>query len=96
MRKIFKSAVMAFSLAAGAAFAQGAGYSVQDTEIGTLLDDPAAAAVLDKHMPGFSKKDTISKARAYTLPTLQMFVPSLTDEILSAIDSDLKKLPPKK
>lgn len=95
MRIAFRSAVMAFLLAASAAFAQHATYSVQDTQVGTLLDDPAAAAILEKHMPGFTTSDKISAARGFTLASLQAFVPSITDEILAEIDKDLKNLPPK-
>ena len=96
MRMVFRSAVMALLLAAGAAFAQHATYSVQETEVGTLLDDPAAAAVLEKHMPGFTTNEKISMARGFTLTSLAALVPSITDKILADIDQDLKKLPPKK
>ena len=96
MRRVFRSAVMALLLAASAAFAQHATYSVQETQVGTLLDDPAAAAILEKHMPGFTTNDKISAARGFTLATLQTFVPSITDQILADIDKDLKNLPPKK
>ena len=75
--------------------AQHPTYSVQDTEVGTLLDDPAAAAILEKHMPGFTTNDKISAARGFTLASLQAFVPSITDKILADIDKDLKNLPPK-
>jgi len=95
MRIVFRSAVMALLLAASAAFAQHAPYSVQETEVGTLLDDPAAAAILEKHMPGFTTNDKISAARGFTLASLQTFVPSITDKILADIDKDLKNLPPK-
>ncbi len=96
MRIVFRSAVMALLLAASAAFAQHATYSVQETEVGTLLDDPAAAAILEKHMPGFTTNDKIAAARGFTLATLQTLVPSITDKILADIDKDLKNLPPKK
>ena len=96
MRMVFKSAVMALLLAASAAFAQQATYSVQDTQVGTLLDDPAAAAILERHMPGFTTNDKIAAARGFTLASLQAFVPSITDKILAEIDKDLKNLPPKK
>jgi len=96
MRFVLRSAVMALLLAASAAFAQHATYSVQETEVGTLLDDPAAAAILEKHMPGFTTNDKISAARGFTLATLQALVPSITDKILADIDKDLKNLPPKK
>jgi len=96
MRMVFKSAVMALLLAASAAFAQQATYSVQDTQVGTLLDDPASAAILERHMPGFTTNDKIAAARGFTLASLQAFVPSITDKTLAEIDKDLKNLPPKK
>lgn len=73
------------------------GYSVEETDIGTLLDDPAAKAVLDKHMPGFSTKDQIDMARAMTLKSIQQYAPDMvTDKVLADIQADLSKLPPKK
>jgi hypothetical protein len=77
--------------------AAAAGYSVEDTDIGTLLDDPAAKAVLDKHIPGFSTKDQIDMARSMTLKGIQQYAPDMvTDKVLSDIQVDLSKLPVKK
>ncbi len=82
---------------AAAASTASAGYTVADTDIGTLLDDPAARAVLDKHMPGFSTRDQIDMARSMTLKSVQQYSPdTMTDKVLSDIDADLAKLPPKK
>jgi para-nitrobenzyl esterase len=72
-------------------------YNTTDTEIGTLLDDPAAKAVLDKHIPGFSTKDQIDMARSMTMKGIQQYAPDmLTDQVLADIDVDLAKLPVKK
>lgn len=74
--------------------AEGAVYTAAETQIGTLLDDPAATAVLEKHMPGFTQNDQISMARGMTLKAVQSFTPdTMTDEILAKIDSDLAALP---
>lgn len=74
-----------------------AGYSVADTQIGTMLDDPAAKAILDKHMPGFSAKDHIDKARSMTLKHIQPHVSDMvTEEALARIQADFAKLPAKK
>ncbi|GAA0310595.1 hypothetical protein GCM10009087_20790 [Sphingomonas oligophenolica] len=85
------------SAAAPAAAPAATGYSVEDTDIGTLLDDPAAKAVLDKHMPGFSTKDQIDMARSMTLKGIQQYAPDMiTDRVLSDIQVDLSKLPARK
>ena len=79
------------------AFAEASSYTTAETDIGTLLDDPAASAVLEKHMPGFTQNDQISMARAMTLKSIQAFTPdTMTDEVLAKIDADLAALPEKK
>lgn len=68
-------------------------YSTTDTDIGTLLDDPAAAAIVEKHIPGFTANPQTMMARSFTLPALQSFVPhAVTDEVLEKIDADLATL----
>jgi para-nitrobenzyl esterase len=72
-------------------------YTVADTDIGTLLDDPAAKAVLDKNIPGFSANPQIDMARSMTLKAVQAYAADkLTDEALAKVDADLAKLPVKK
>lgn len=72
-------------------------YSVENTEIGALLDDPAAKAALDKNIPGFSTRDQIDMARSMTLKSVQQYAPDLvTDQVLVAVQADLNKLPAKK
>ncbi|MFM6832643.1 MAG: hypothetical protein ACKOVA_20245 [Novosphingobium sp.] len=78
------------------AMAAGAPYSSAETTIGSLLDDPAAKAVLDKHMPGFAGNPQIEMARSMTLKQIQGFAPDqIKDEVLAKIDVDLAKLPAK-
>lgn len=79
--------------APAAAAPQKAKYTTADTDIGTLLDDPAAKAILAKHIPGLVDNDQIDMARSMTLRGIQNYSPDeLTDERLAAIDADLAKL----
>lgn len=101
MRSIIFAAGLMAALASVPTFADDNSaakhYTVADTEVGTLLDDPGARAVVDKHIPGFSKGDQIDMARSMTLAGLQAFAPdTFTDKVLAAIDADLAKLPPNK
>jgi hypothetical protein len=74
-----------------------AAYSTAATEIGTLLDDPAARAILDKHIPEFTANEQVDMSRGMTLRSIQEFAPDmLTNDRLAAIDADLAALPPKK
>jgi para-nitrobenzyl esterase len=78
--------------------APAAAFSVADTDIGTLLDNPATKAILDKYMPGMSTNPQIDMARAMTLKQVQSYAPDqFKDETLAKIDADLAKIPaPKK
>ena len=38
-----------------------------DTTLGTILDDPKAKAVLDKHLPGVSSNPMVGMAKGMTL-----------------------------
>ena len=82
---------------AAPAAATATGYSVVDTDIGTLLDDPASKAVVDKYIPGCSVNPQINMARAMTLKSVQQYAPDmLSDQALTNIQADLNKLPKKK
>ncbi len=107
MRALLLAAAIAVS-APSAAFAQAApaapaaapaaagGYSVTDTDVGTLIDNPATKAILDKHLPGFSGNDQVAMARSMTLKGLQQYAPdTFTDKTLGEIQADLDKLPKK-
>ncbi len=77
--------------------AAAAHYTTADTELGTLLDDPAAKAVLMKYIPTLLASPQIDQGRGMTLKASQQYVPDqLTDKTLADIDADLAKLPPKK
>jgi para-nitrobenzyl esterase len=69
-------------------------YSSLITPLGTMLDDPAARAVLEKEIPDVVNSDKIGMARGQTLVALQPYLPQLTDAKLAAIDAELAKLPP--
>lgn len=68
-------------------------YSTGETPIGTLLEDPAAKAIVDKHMPGFSGNPQIAMASSMTLEQVQGFAPDqIKAETVAAINADLAKL----
>jgi para-nitrobenzyl esterase len=89
------------ALAAAPAVAQaaapaptGAAFSVETTDLGTLLDNPGAKAVLVKHLPELVGNAQIQMARSMTLKQVQGFAgDALTDEKLAAVQADLDKLP---
>ena len=88
---IIAAALMAMSPVP--AFAQAAASSTSTTEIGALLDDPAAKAVLEKHVPGMTTNDQVDMARSMTLKDIQQYSPDqITDKVLAEIDADLAKL----
>lgn len=88
---IIAAALMAMSPVP--AFAQAAAYSTSTTEIGALLDDPAAKAVLERHVPGMTTNDQVDMARSMTLKDIQQYSPDqITDKVLAEIDADLAKL----
>jgi hypothetical protein len=71
-------------------------YSTAATDIGTLIDDPAAHAVVDKYLPGLLAGDQINMARSMTLVAIQPFAPDrISDKALADIDAELAKLPAK-
>lgn len=81
---------------AAPAAAPTAAFSVADTDVGTLLDNPATKAVLDKFLPGLSTNERIDMARAMTLKQVQGFAPDkIKDEDLVKVDAELAKIPAK-
>ena len=69
-------------------------YNSLITPIGTLLDDPAAKAVLERHIPDVVHSDKINMARGVTLDALKSYMPQmLTDKTLQEIDGELAALP---
>ncbi len=106
MRFTLLAAGLALALGSTAAFAQSAPaapppaasadhYSTASTPIGTLLDDPAAKAVLVKYIPDTVNNPQIDMARGMTLKDTQQYAPTMTDDVLAKIDTELAKLPAK-
>ena len=86
----------AFAQAPAPAPAPAKSYTTADTPIGTLLDDPAAKAVVEKHLPQLMSGGQIDQARPLTLKAIQQYAPEVfTDKLLADIDADLAKLPKK-
>jgi hypothetical protein len=105
MRSLIVITVLASSFVCISAIAQTtatqsgaqAAYSTAETDLGTLLDDPAARAVLEKHVPSLINNSQIEMARSMTLKGLQQYAAdTVTDAALAAIDADLAKLAKKK
>ena len=79
--------------AAPAAPAAKVKYTTAETDIGTLLDDPAAKAIVEKNIPGFTTNDQVEMARGMTLKAVQQYAPDeVTDARLAAIDAEFAKL----
>jgi hypothetical protein len=96
-------AVALMPLAASPAFAADpapadapARMSTADTDLGTLLDNPASKAVLEKYIAAMISNPQIDMARGMTLKQLQSYAgDALTDDTLAKIDVDLAKIPAK-
>jgi cytochrome P450 len=89
-----RSGIFGFGKRAQTQTAAATRYSTADTKIGSLLADPAARAVLDKHFPGVSGDKRIGMAKGMTLRAVQKFAPDkFTTELLDAADVELASLP---
>ncbi len=71
------------------------GYDL-NTALGNLLDDPAAVAVLMKHLPdlaAMADSPQVSMARGFSLTMIRAFMPQLINAVqLAAIGEELAKL----
>jgi len=71
-------------------------YSVTETLVGTLIDDPAAAAVLQKLIPTVWANNLFqTSGRDLTLKAIQQFETILSDEKLAEIQAEFDKIPAK-
>ena len=71
----------------------GISYSVEESEIGALLDFEEARVLLDKHLPGLADLRQIPVARPLTLIDIKPYYPELvTDQRLADLDVELDKL----
>ena len=93
------SAATALPMLAAPALAQAAQpahYSVTDTLVGKLIDDPAAAAILEKLVPTVWANEMFqSMGRELTLKAIQQYEPVLSDEKLAEIQAEFDKIPAK-
>ncbi len=103
-------AALAALLAAGAGVAQPAGqsgqpaasqgaaantFSVDQSTIGQLLDDPRAHAIFQKHFPEVVNDPRLANAHEQTLPEIKVMTGGvITDTKLAAMDADLRALNP--
>ena len=68
-------------------------YTTEDTDVGTLLDNPATKPILVKYLPELVNSPQIDMARSMTLRTMQNYAPDkLTDDTLTRIDAELAKV----
>ena len=76
--------------------APAAHYSVATTKAGTLIDDPATAAILKALIPTVWGNEMFqSQGRDLTLKDIQQYEPVLTDEMLAKIQAEFDKIPAK-
>ena len=69
-------------------------YTTTGTQIGQILDDPAARAIVNKRIPGVIDNDQIEMARQLTLKDLQQYSgDKMPDKALADIDAEFAKIP---
>lgn len=73
---------------------QARNYSVETTPVGTLLDDPEAAAILQRLIPAVYANEMFqSLGRPNTLRSIQQYEPAtLTNAKLAEIQAEFDKL----
>lgn len=82
--------------AVAAAAAPAAKFSITETLIGDLLDNPETKAILTKHVAELVANPQVDMARGMTLKQVQTYAgDALTDAKLADIQADLEKLPAK-
>jgi len=90
------AAPSALSAPALAQAAQGAHYSVETTPCGKLIDDPAAAAILERLIPTVWGNEMFQSAgRELTLRAIQQYEAVLTEAKLAEIQAEFDKIPAK-
>ena len=88
---------LASLLVTGAVFAQSANksFSVDQSTIGQLLDDPQAHAIFAKHFPQIVNDPKLANAHEQTLAEIRVMTGGvITDAKLAAMDADLRALNP--
>lgn len=73
-------------------------YSVKETLVGKMLDDPAANELLKKVIPTVHGNEMFhTMGRESTLQAIQQYEPeALSDTVLAKVQTELNKLPEKK
>lgn len=73
--------------------APAAHYSVENTPVGKLIDDPAAAAILQKLIPTVWANEMFqSQGRELTLKAIQQYETVLSDAKLAEIQAEFDKI----
>jgi hypothetical protein len=105
MQKTLFAAAAAALLIAGAASAQTApapapapaahaAHPTIESSIEALMADPETKAVVEKHLPGVDKHPAYAQFKAMTFRQVAPYSEGhITDELIAAIDADLKALP---
>lgn len=69
--------------------------SIKTTSIGELLKNSAAKAIVDRNIPGLMDSPVLGASRSLTLTEVQAYASALiTDERLTAIETEFRKLRP--
>jgi hypothetical protein len=91
------ASLAALPLPAYAQAAPAAHYSVETTLVGKLIDDPAAAAILQRLIPTVWANELFqSQGRELTLKAIQQYEPDvLSDANLAKIQAEFDKIPAK-
>lgn len=63
-----------------------------DTPIEEIVANPAARAVLDKHMPGMSTNDNYEMFKSMNLRMLSQMSDKLSPDMLAKVEADLAKV----
>lgn len=103
IRHAIIASLVALAAPASVAFAADApvaaakpSFNTADTDLGTLIDNPATKAVLSKYIADMISNPQIDMARSMTLRQMQSYAADrLTDDTLAKIDADLAKIPAK-
>ena len=94
---VVASALPTAAMAQAANAAAAAHYSVETTLVGKLIDDPAAAAILQRLIPTVWGNELFqSQGRELTLKAIQQYEPeALSDANLAKIQAEFDKIPAK-
>ncbi len=65
-----------------------------DSNLGDLMRDPRAKAILEKYVPTLASSRNIALAPQITLRGMQPYLPDMTDETAHKIEAELAALPP--